>query len=277
MRTPDSGWSKYEVPTSEYPLGIVTEPAPERTTSEQPLFSVGDVVLIVLAGFLVAVVAGAALAFVGNIGMDDVVLSIILLVPAQYAGQLAVLAWIVRRRKTTFTTGLRFEVRPGDLFYTLSGLALQYAIALLFFPLYELIGLEDSGQSIIDVAADTELPIAAMIVLSLAAAVLAPVVEELTFRGVLLRSLARRMSTRATIVLTSLIFAAIHILSVDITDPDWLLQFAILVPQLFLVGVPLAWLTIKHDRLGPAIFTHAGFNLWLVIFVAGSDYFTNLQ
>ncbi len=268
--------TEYQARTN-YPLGIVTDPAPEQTTSEQPLFSVGDVVLIVLAGFLVAVVAGAALAFVGDIEMDDVVLSIILLVPAQYAGQLAVLAWIVRRRKTTFTTGLRFEVRPGDLFYTLSGLALQYAIALLFFPLYELIGLEDSGQSIIDVAADTELPIAAMIVLSLAAAVLAPVVEELTFRGVLLRSLARRMSTRATIVLTSLIFAAIHILSVDITDPDWLLQFAILVPQLFLVGVPLAWLTIKHDRLGPAIFTHAGFNLWLVIFVAGSDYFTNLQ
>ena len=64
------------------------------------LWQIGDVVLIVLAGFLVAVVAGAALAFVGDIGMDDVVLSIILLVPAQYAGQLAVLAWIVRRRKT---------------------------------------------------------------------------------------------------------------------------------------------------------------------------------
>ncbi len=253
------------------------EQTPVQPPTESPRFTIGDAVLIVLAGFLVAVVVGAFLAFVGDFGMDDVVLSIVLLVPAQYAGQLAVLAWIVRRRKTTFTGGLRFEVRPGDLFYTLSGLALQYAVALLFFPLYDLIGLDDSGQSIIDVAGDTELPIAAMIVLSLAAAVLAPVVEELTFRGVLLRSLERRMSTRATIMLTSLIFAAVHILSVDLTDPDWLLQFGLLIPQLFLVGLPLAWLTIKHGRLGPAIFTHAGFNLWLVIFVAGADYFTSLQ
>ena len=164
-----------------------------------------------------------------------------------------------------------------EISYTLTGLALQFVLALLFLPLYELAGLEDSGQSIVDVAAESDLPLIAMITLSLSAAVLAPVVEELTFRGVLLRSLERRVSTRSTIVISSLVFASIHILSVDVSDPQWLLQFGLLLPQLFLVGLPLAWLTLKHKRLGPAIFTHAGFNLWLVIFIAGADYFATLE
>jgi len=116
-----------------------------------------------------------------------------------------------------------------------------------------------------------------VIALALSAAVAAPVVEELTYRGVLLRSLRRRMGVRATILVSSITFAALHIFSVDLTDPQWLLQFGLLIPQLFLVAVPLAWLTLKHDRLGPAIFTHAGFNLWLVIFIAGADYFATLE
>ena len=246
-------------------------------THETARFTIGDVVLVALAGFATALLVGLVLAASGLGEGDDLIASVIILVPAQYVGQLAVLALIVKRRKTTFAEGLRFDIQPGDLFYTLTGLALQFVIALLFLPLYDLVGLGDSGQTIVDVAADSELPLIAMIVLSLSAAVIAPVVEELTYRGVLLRSLARRMSVRATIAVSSLVFASVHILSVDLGDPQWLLQFGILIPQLFLVAVPLAWLTLKHNRLGPAIFTHAGFNLWLVIFVAGSDYFTSLQ
>lgn len=248
---------------------------PTATSTETPRFTIGDLVLVVLAGFVSALVITLILAVLGR--EDDVVLSVIVLLPAQYVGQVLVLSLIVRRRRTSMAQGLRFDIEPGDLFYTLSGLALQFAVAMLFFPVYELAGLDESGQSIIDVAADSELPIAAIIVLALTAAVAAPVVEELTYRGVLLRALHRRMGVRSTIVVSSLVFALLHILSVDLTDPQWLLQFGILVPQLFLVGVPLAWLTFKHDRLGPAIFTHAGFNLWLVIFVAGADYFNSLQ
>ncbi len=250
---------------------------PSTTETELPRFTFGDVVLVALAGFVTALIVTGVLAAVSDVGTDDIVMSVVVLVPAQYLGQLAVLAWIVRRRNTTFAEGLRFDIQPGDIFYTLAGLALQFALALLFFPLYELAGLDDSGQTIIDVAADSELPLIAMIVLSLTAAVAAPVVEELTYRGVLLRSLTRRVSTRAAILVSSLVFAGLHILSVDLTDPQWLLQFGILVPQLILVAVPLAWLTLKHDRLGPAIFTHAGFNMWLVIFIAGADYFSTLE
>ena len=254
----------------------MTEPSVPTQTTE-PRFTFGDVVLVVLAGFVAALVVSGIIAGVGVNETDEVVLSVVVLLPAQYIGQLAVIVWIVRRRNTTLFEGLRFDIQPGDLFYTLTGLALQFALAMLFFPIYELANLEDSGQTIIDVAADAELPLIAVIALALSAAVAAPVVEELTYRGVLLRSLRRRMGVRATILVSSITFAALHIFSVDLGDPQWLLQFGLLIPQLFLVAVPLAWLTLKHDRLGPAIFTHAGFNLWLVIFIAGADYFATLE
>jgi hypothetical protein len=233
-------------------------------------------VLVVLAGFVTALVAGALLVLIDDTATDDVVLAVVVLLPAQFIGQVAVLAWIVRRRGTTFGEGLRLDIEPGDLFYIPAGLALQYAIAVLFFPLYEALELDDTGQTIVEVAAESELPLFAMAVLALTVAVAAPLVEELIYRGLLLRSLAARMSVRATILVSSAVFAGLHILSVDLSDSQWLLQFGLLVPQLFLVALPLAWLTFKHDRLGPAIFTHAGFNMWLVIFVAGADFFADL-
>jgi len=36
---------------------------------------------------------------------------------------------------------------------------------------------------------------------------------------------------------------------------------AVVLPQLFIVGVVLAWVTVRSGRLGPAIFIHSGFNL----------------
>jgi len=90
------------------------------------------------------------------------------------------------------------------------------------------------------------------------AVVIAPVTEELTFRGVLLKSMGNR-SRRAIIVVTALVFAAFHVVGLD---PAHLLQAsAVVLPQLFIVGVALAWVTLRTNRLGPAIFLHSGFNL----------------
>jgi len=92
----------------------------------------------------------------------------------------------------------------------------------------------------------------------LTAVVVAPVTEELTFRGVLLKTFHDR-GRRTIMVLTSLVFAAFHTLGLD---PDRLLQAAaVVLPQLFLVGLVLAWVTVRKGRLGPAIFIHSGYNL----------------
>lgn len=82
----------------------------------------------------------------------------------------------------------------------------------------------------------------------------APIIEELFFRGLLLRALARRLNDPAAMVVCSALFAATHM------QPA---QF----PGLFLVGLGFALLTRDSGRLGPAIVAHMAFNatgVWII-------------
>ncbi len=80
-----------------------------------------------------------------------------------------------------------------------------------------------------------------------AVAVGAPIAEEIFFRGLLLRSLEKRFGTVVAVVGSSVIFGATHFQA---------LQFAALTGA----GMVFALLTVRHDRLGPAIFAHMAFN-----------------
>jgi membrane protease YdiL (CAAX protease family) len=92
--------------------------------------------------------------------------------------------------------------------------------------------------------------------------VLAPVTEELTFRGVLLKTQSHR-SPRMIMVITALVFTVFHLLGLD---PSRMLSAAaVVLPQLFIIGLVLAWVTLRTKRLGPAIFIHSGFNLLAAI------------
>ena len=85
------------------------------------------------------------------------------------------------------------------------------------------------------------------VLLVLTIVVVAPFAEELLYRGLVLRSLERRLSSFAALVVTSVVFAAMHF------QP---LQFAGLAIFGMIVGV----LAQRTGRLGPAIFAHVGFN-----------------
>ena len=64
-------------------------------------------------------------------------------------------------------------------------------------------------------------------------------------------------------VVSALVFALFHLLGLD---PNRMLEAAaIVLPQLFIVGMILAWITFRSQRLGPAIFLHSGFNLLAAI------------
>lgn len=93
---------------------------------------------------------------------------------------------------------------------------------------------------------------------ALAAAIIvgAPLFEELFFRGLLLRGLARRLADMGAVLASGALFAATHF------------QVAQL-PPLFVVGVAFAMLARHHHRLGPAIAAHAAFNATAFIMVAG--------
>lgn len=79
------------------------------------------------------------------------------------------------------------------------------------------------------------------------AVVLAPLVEEVVFRGMLLSSLRPRVGDLSAIVVSSLVFAAVHVL-----------PFAM--PPIFLLSVGLGWLYVRTDSLWTPIAAHAVFN-----------------
>lgn len=80
-----------------------------------------------------------------------------------------------------------------------------------------------------------------------AVAVGAPIAEEIFFRGLLLRSFEKRFGTAVAVVASSVVFGATHFQA---------LQFAALTGA----GLVFSLLTVRYDRLGPAIFAHMAFN-----------------
>ncbi len=81
----------------------------------------------------------------------------------------------------------------------------------------------------------------------------APLVEELLFRGVLLSGLMRRMPVAVAVLVSALVFGCAHL-------PDF--GFAwYAVPALVGLGVVLALLRLGSRSLWPAVVAHAGNNL----------------
>lgn len=82
---------------------------------------------------------------------------------------------------------------------------------------------------------------------SVAVVLVAPVVEELFFRGLLLGALRRRWGTGVAVVGSSLVFGVTHF------QP---LQFVALTAA----GLMFAGAAVRTGRLAAAIAVHAGFN-----------------
>lgn len=152
--------------------------------------------------------------------------------------------------------GLLVEGRDGMM--VVLGMVLQVALAVAFSPVARLVGLETDPQPLTgEVAAIGGLyrRIAVFLLIGL----IGPVLEELMFRGILIDALAARFERPGVIFWSAATFAAFHLTGISSVQP--LESAAVLVPQLLLFGAVLAHLRISRGRLGPAIFTHAGFNL----------------
>jgi hypothetical protein len=217
-------------------------------------WSLLDFFLVVLGGLVAAAVF---VAFSALIGDDEVFL--VLALAGQYVGNLLVL-WLIARSKGNPDLG--FTVEGRDILYLGLGLFLQLALVVLFLPLSTLLLPDgDSAQQVSTALSGLETT-AARIAAMVIAVVVAPVIEELIFRGVLLKSQERRRP-RVIMVITALVFSLYHLLGLD---PERMLPAAaVVLPQLFIVGLVLAWVTLRSKRLGPAIFIHSGFNLLAAI------------
>ena len=221
----------------------------------RPRWTLVDFVLVALGGI------GGALVFgVGASLYAENELLVILSLVGQYVGHVLVI-WLIGRGRSLGADSLGFEVRGSDGLYVGAGVALQIGLAVLFVPIQRwLLPEGEAAQDVAAVLQELTTPagrIAAVVMTTL----VAPLVEELMFRGVLHSALKDR-SRRLVLVVGALVWAAFHLLGV-VSASAGMLVFA----QVFIVGLVLGHLALRHGRLGPSIFLHAGFNLVAAVFL----------
>ena len=172
----------------------------------------------------------------------------------QAGTQLGMLAYMSRTRGTAswdLDFGLRFQ--SSDWLGLIYGMLLQIAVILFVqLPIAELLNLEDPPtQDVAEIAGDAASWIS-RIAIVVVVVVLAPLTEELLYRGVLLSRLRRGLSRHVAVAISAAVFAGIHLV-----DPDT----AFIVPGLFVIGLVLGYQALHTGRIGLAITTHAGVNL----------------
>lgn len=150
---------------------------------------------------------------------------------------------------TDFGVGMRWTDAP---FGVGVGVVTQFAATFLYLPLLWWTSLDANDISKPARELTDKAHGGGVLLLILVVVVAAPVVEEIFFRGLILRSLQRRFSDGWAVVISSALFAAAHF---------EVLQF----PALFVFGLVAARLATRSGRLGPGIWAHVAFNAFAVV------------
>jgi membrane protease YdiL (CAAX protease family) len=231
-----------------------SSPSPERvpaTGGTVLRWGLGDFLWIYVAGIFASLV-GASIGFAltgdssGHIGAVTTALSTF----GQFGTWFVGVVFIARSkgRSVRDDFGLTLHVRDGWALF--AGLGLFLVAAALIEPL---VRIANERQQVVDDL--TKAGGAKLAVFAVVAALVAPVCEELLFRGLLLRALRRRMAPEAAVIVQALAFALAHpMLSPTLGD-------LAVVPALFLLGAVSGVVAVRRADLSASILMHVGFNL----------------
>lgn len=150
--------------------------------------------------------------------------------------------------------GFRFEWLDAPVGLVIGVVMQLLVLPVLYLPVLWLLdqSSDDLSRPARELADKAQGPVG-WIVLTLIVVVGAPIVEELFYRGLLLRSLQKRgIPDVWSCVICAAVFAASHLQA---------LQFV----GLFAIGLVLSYLAVRTGRLGPSICTHAAFNATSVV------------
>jgi uncharacterized protein len=100
----------------------------------------------------------------------------------------------------------------------------------------------------------------AVVALVVYAVVMAPLAEELVFRGLIFRSVADRRGFWPGAFASAIPFGLIHVVPGDALD------VSVLVCMMMITGLAWAWIHWRHHNLLVNIATHAAFNAVGVVF-----------
>lgn len=138
------------------------------------------------------------------------------------------------------------------------GLALGAVMQVVLVPIVAWPVLQLTGKTTDDLSAratemaDKATGVGGPLLFLLIVGVMAPLAEELFFRGLVLRSFERRIGTWWALGATSLWFAVTHPAPIEFFP-------------LFVVGAIFGLLAIRTGRLGRSVFAHIGFNVTSVV------------
>jgi uncharacterized protein len=215
----------------------------------------------VLVAWIVALV-GAVIVTIpfGEDAADDVTALIVGLL-AQNGVIVAWLAFVSARKGLgSLRRDFGFTIRARDGLWLLAGVGLQIATSIATLPLVLVADLDEPGQEVVQSFSDaTGIE---RLIFALAVVAVGPAVEELLFRGALLRSLARRTSVGWAVFGSSLIFAAVH----PLLDPS--VGTLAIMPGLLAFALVAGQRAVATGSLSQPIMLHTGFNLLTVLFLA---------
>ena len=244
----------------------VSEPLPAAASDVvAPSWGLGDAV----AGLAVGLVAGGLLAAIatGVTGKADGLPVTIAGLVGLWVG-LAGVPLLAARRKGSGSLGedfgLRLVPRTDIAIGVVAGVVGQFVLVRIVVEIFQAFAHNiDVAQQTKNVTGNPEglglAVLAPFLVLG------APFVEELFFRGLVLRSIARRAGPVAGVVGSSVVFGLVHFQTGMGAASDAALMCAI-----GSFGLLLAFLAVRTGRLGPGLIAHATFNAITVIALATS-------
>lgn len=206
--------------------------------------------LLAIAGYATAIFTSALAASVA-VGISGEAAGLIVLLPSQVAFWTVLVGTVaVARRRGMFggptdRSTMRFrwiDLPAGATIGVATQLLLVPAIYLPFRSLVDLDSLSEPAEDLLDGVQG-----AGLVAMAVALVVVAPIVEELFFRGLLLEAMRRRWSAMTAVAGSSLFFGATHFQPLQL-------------PALTLAGAVFASAALRAHRLGPAVTIHAGFN-----------------
>jgi uncharacterized protein len=231
-------------------------PVPSVPAGRRVSWGIGDVIAAWFAGLLVSVIASS---FVGRT-TTPVELSLLLV--AQDGTIIAWLAFVARRKglgSLEADFGLRAVQRGktwrNNVAWFFAGVGLQLAWVPALVLLQEVHGTVARQEAVRIAARSTGLGIP---LIFLAVGILAPVAEELLYRGALLRALLRKTSSGWAVFISAAVFGLVHF-----SDPSigTLMAF----PAILSLGLVSGYQATKTGDLSNSIMLHMGFNMLSVI------------
>lgn len=236
----------------------MTSATPEPVTRPARIaWGLPDALLCWIAGYLGAMIAsGLLFAVVRTTELDTRLLFGVLLPAQQLTVVLAVIYVSRLKGQKSLAADFGLIIRLRDSKALVVGATLEIVLTLVLLPILRLDPKAQHQQLLTDLEEHRD--IGTIFLFCIGAIVLAPLVEELLFRGVLLRALLRKVQPVTAVLASSVIFAVVHLLG----DPNTL-PF---LPALTGLGAVLAVVALRSGDLSTSIFIHAGFNLTTTIF-----------